>query len=728
MQLQKKKIGAYLCVFFTSWWMGVNAQTVPLDYGQKIGDVVVSASRAGTELKDMTQNTSILTNEDIRNAPELTIDQVLKNQSSVFLNDQPYYEKDPTGQSLNVRGLGNARTLALIDGLPANDAMYGTIQWNLVPVSAIEDVELIRGGVSNLYGNMGMGGVVNITTKPISDNKGEISGSYGTWNTSNAAVSKEIAVNEVLKLRVSADYFNTDGYINQPTISPATVYPNKNKANQAAPLLPGMGPESASSANYRLQGALKLSADTDAFFNIGSHNMQNLPTGGYNFATKTTNETTFSAGATTRLNASEKVQVNAYYENTTLWQQNVSNSPPSAPYISANYNDPYSTTGASAQYTRDLKDQIIDQAILSVDARQVAAQNLTNSFSSASGYAAGNVTSSDYAKGQQEFYGLMAQMKSKLSNIPLQATLSLRGDQWQSQTPTYWIAGSNGVPTYTNVPNQTVNKFSPNLGLLYQATKELNFRAAAYQGFHAPGLNNTLRTYGNSTSVSLANPLLTPETMTGYEVGADYRWNAGYVQVTGFSAQVKNAVYAPTISQAQAINAGCPATVCTGGSQTVTQYGNNQNLQSQGLELQAHHDVNAQWALDGTYTHTNTVLTWIGVGVNATSNPIGSQVGGVPQNMGTAAITYSPLPKTSLTANIRWVGNSWLDGAHTLPVASYAVIGLKANYQITPQASIFASAVNLFNRNYITYGTGTSQGSYILGQPQTITIGGRIIF
>jgi iron complex outermembrane receptor protein len=216
--------------------------------------------------------------------------------------------------------------------------------------------------------------------------------------------------------------------------------------------------------------------------------------------------------------------------------------------------------------------------------------------------------------------------------------------------------------------------------------------------------------------------------MTGYEVGADYRWNAGYIQVTGFSAQVKNAVYAPTISQAQAINAGCPATVCTGGSQTVTQYGNNQNLQSQGLELQAHHDVNAQWALDGTYTHTNTVLTWIGVGVNAASNPIGSQVGGVPQNMGTAAITYSPLPKTSLTANVRWVGNSWLDGAHTLPVASYAVIGLKANYQITPQASIFASAVNLFNRNYITYGTGTSQGSYILGQPQTITIGGRIIF
>ena len=61
----------------------------PSDYGQKIGDVVVSASRSGTELKDMTQNTSVITREDLDDAPAQTIDQVLKNQSSVFLNDQP---------------------------------------------------------------------------------------------------------------------------------------------------------------------------------------------------------------------------------------------------------------------------------------------------------------------------------------------------------------------------------------------------------------------------------------------------------------------------------------------------------------------------------------------------------------------------------------------------------------------------------------------------------------
>jgi iron complex outermembrane recepter protein len=720
----------------------VYAQTMPpSDYGQRIGDVVVSASRAGTELKDMTQNTSILSNEDIQNAPDQTIDQVLKNQSSVFLNDQPYYEKDPTGQSLNVRGLGNARTLVLIDGVPANDAMYGTVQWNLVPISAIEDVEFIRGGVSNLYGNMGMGGVVNIRTKPITDNKGEISASYGTFNTSNVAASKEVAVNEVLKLRFSADYFNTDGYVNQPTVYPATVYPNLGKISlsngkpMVAPLLPGMGPESANSSNYRLQGSFKISSDTDAFFNLGSSNMQNLPVGGYGFASKTTRETTVSAGATTRLNASEKVQVNAYYENTTLFQQNVSTSgTTSAPYlvtnngyISANYNDPYTTAGASAQYTKNFNDQVVDQTIFSIDARQVAASNLTNTFAAAVTPAVGAQTGSDYAKGQQEFYGILGQVKSKLNSIPLQATLSGRLDQWQSQIPTYWIAGT-GAPTYTNVPNQTVNKFSPNLGLLYQATNELSFRGAAYQGFHAPGLNNMIRSYGNSSSYSLSNPFLTPETMTGYEIGTDYRWSSGFFQLTGFSALVKNGVYAPNITQAQANAAGCPSTVCIGGTQTVSQYGNNQNLQSQGLEMQSHLDIDSHWGLDATYTHTNTVLTWIGSGVDPILNPTGTQIGGVPQNMGSAGITYMPLPKTSFSTTVRYIGNSWLDGAHTLPVPAYAVIGLRANYEWTSNTTLFASVVNLLNRQYITFGTGTSQTSYIAGQPQSVTVGARVVF
>jgi iron complex outermembrane receptor protein len=74
------------------------------------------------------------------------------------------------------------------------------------------------------------------------------------------------------------------------------------------------------------------------------------------------------------------------------------------------------------------------------------------------------------------------------------------------------------------------------------------------------------------------------------------------------------------------------------------------------------------------------------------------------------------------------VGSSWLNTANTLPVASYAVVGLRANYQASKNTTIYASAVNLLNRQYNTFGTGGSNTSYVVGSPQSINVGARIIF
>jgi iron complex outermembrane receptor protein len=660
----------------------------------------------------MTQNTTILTKEELEIAPDQTIDQVLKNQTSVFLNDQPYYEKDPTGQSINVRGLGNARTLVLIDGVPANDAMYGTVQWNLVPMSAIQDVEFIRGGVSALYGNMGMGGVINITTKRIDGNKGEASASIGSYSTGTAAVSKEFSLSDSFKLRASADYFSTEGYQNIASISPSSPSAVK----------PGMGNESAENANYRLQGSAKLSRDTDGFFNLGLHSMSNLPTGGYSFARKSTNEMTLSGGATTKLNSSEQVQVNGYYENTTLQQQNVSST---NPYINASFHNPYYQLGGSAQYTSNLQNLVIDQFIMSVDAKQLSASNFQNNYASpgAANYQTskmGALTSQVVAQGTQNFAGVLGQVKSKLPSAPLQATLSARVDRWNSEVPINYTQAVGSSQINQAVPDQSRTKFSPNLGLLYNATKELDFRAAAYQAFHAPGLNNTIRSYGSGSSYVGNNPYLSPENMTGYELGSDYRWSSGFIQVTGYNASVTNAIATYTLTSAQIASTCAP--VCSAGAKS---YSNDQSLRSTGLELQAHYDMSAKWAADLGYTLTKAVLTSTYGAIDQTLNPTGVQIAGTPRNMGNANITYYPISKTSLTASVRYVGNSWYDTAHTLPIPPYAVLGARVNHEVTTNTSVYLSAVNLLNRNYITFGSGSQ---YIAGQPQTITVGARIIF
>ena len=336
----------------------------------------------------------------------------------------------------------------------------------------------------------------------------------------------------------------------------------------------------------------------------------------------------------------------------------------------------------------------------------------------------------------------MAQLKSKAEIVPLETTLSARVDNWNSQTPTYYSqSATTGNTTLTNVPTQNKTYINPTLGLLYKLNSSWDLRSSAYRAFHAPGMNNTLRSYGSSSGTTFANPNLSPETMVGYEFGSDYRWKQGFAQFTAFNNYVQNAVASyklnPNDSTDQALGKNlcggtgtwstktsgaygiCPA-VQTSGKSILSYYTNNQNLLSQGIEFQAHHDINRKWAADLNYAYTQTKLTY-----SATSDPANQQVGGVPRNIAGGGLTYYPTTNASITTTIRYVGNSWLDTAHANFVPTYTIVGLRGNYQFDKSTTGYVSVVNLFNRAYNTLG---SSSNYILGQPLTLMVGGRIIF
>jgi iron complex outermembrane receptor protein len=247
-----------------------------------------------------------------------------------------------------------------------------------------------------------------------------------------------------------------------------------------------------------LQGYFKATQDTSGFFRAGYHTMSDLSSG-YAFATNLKQDTDIAAGTTTRLEDRAKVDVNFFYSKTNFNKQNGSttttrsnNIAANTPYISANYKDPYNTVGASAQYTKELTG-VINQYLVGVDARNIAGSNLTNNLNNN-----GTISNINYGEGQQTFLGLMGQAKARSASIPLETTLAARVDQWSSQTPTTYNTGPNGAnPTYQNVPNQSKTQLSPTLGFLYKASSNWDLRTAAYQAFRAPGLNNTLRSFGS---------------------------------------------------------------------------------------------------------------------------------------------------------------------------------------------------------------------------------------
>jgi outer membrane receptor protein involved in Fe transport len=72
----------------------------------------------------------------------------------------------PGAATLNLRGLGSNRNLVLLDGRraqPANASLV--IDINTIPSAAIQNVEVITGGASSVYGPDAMAGVVNFVLK-----------------------------------------------------------------------------------------------------------------------------------------------------------------------------------------------------------------------------------------------------------------------------------------------------------------------------------------------------------------------------------------------------------------------------------------------------------------------------------------------------------------------------------------------------------------------------------
>ncbi len=75
------------------------------------------------------------------------------------------------GDYINIRGgsgynrLGGSRMLVLLDEVPILTSDLGEANWNIVPVTEIERMEVLKGAASSLYGSGALSGVVNMITK-----------------------------------------------------------------------------------------------------------------------------------------------------------------------------------------------------------------------------------------------------------------------------------------------------------------------------------------------------------------------------------------------------------------------------------------------------------------------------------------------------------------------------------------------------------------------------------
>jgi iron complex outermembrane receptor protein len=147
------------------------ASSVQVFAEDQLPALVVSASRSDKVHVPHASSIKVITREEIELSGARSLPELLRGQSGVYVSD---LFGDGSNASVDMRGFGstaNANTLIMVDGRKLNFATdSGTLYFNAIDLDNVEQVEITQGSSGILFGNMAVGGVINvITRKPVED-------------------------------------------------------------------------------------------------------------------------------------------------------------------------------------------------------------------------------------------------------------------------------------------------------------------------------------------------------------------------------------------------------------------------------------------------------------------------------------------------------------------------------------------------------------------------------
>ncbi|UKM65403.1 TonB-dependent receptor [Flavobacteriaceae bacterium GSB9] len=110
---------------------------------------------------------------------------------------------------IHINGLEGPYTLVLIDGMPIVSGLSTVYGLSGIPNSLIEQVEIVKGPASSLYGSEAVGGLINIITKlpehaPLVFADSYVSG----WGEANLDLGFKVKLGEKTDVLTGVNYFN----------------------------------------------------------------------------------------------------------------------------------------------------------------------------------------------------------------------------------------------------------------------------------------------------------------------------------------------------------------------------------------------------------------------------------------------------------------------------------------------------------------------------------------
>ena len=696
--------------------------------GPQLPAVTVSAGR-GSALQDLDVSTTVIDRDEVRQAPQATTEQLVNRIPGVFTLNQPGGQMHPTAQVFSIRGFGtttNVNTLVMVDGVPVNDPFFRTVDWGQIPKESTERIEVIRGGgATSLWGNLAMGGVVNIVTREPQPGERRVSASYGSFDSSTLDGAVTLLANDRLRLGLDAGLASSDGYWQVPAQfrNPymATTTSRADNLSLGAVFTP------SPASRYYLKAIAHRSQEHGLVWSIAGNEWHNHR---------------IVAGGTTRLDAGGSVNLAAWLGRAGMDTTNAGQTPafsifaPQAgvPFVSQVEQARYRSAGGSAFYQRDIG--TLKDLKIGLDLRTIKADDTLDLFGPAA------QTAAIVARGEHRFAGVFAQGTWRPEKTPLDVTVGLRQDYWQAANAgVEGIILSSGSLLSNPLADTRYHRFDPRIGLRYFATPELIVRAAAYRNFAAPGMNQMYRSFVSGTSYTATNPDLVPQTNVGKEIGLDYARAGLDLSLTLFDNALEHFIdFAPLCTTAAACNPLIAGTGLAANSVTrVNQYVNAGSAVFRGAEVLGRYRAGDALQFSAGFTRTQAYLTKSAYTTPAATppDPVNKQIGQVPKWIATLGATWKATPALTVGAQLKSFPAYWNNTAHTQRNDGATLVDVGASYRLGKTVELWGSIQNLFDRRYddqgLTYttiegSTVSSSGIPALGIPRWVTVGVRTSF
>ena len=604
-------------------------------------DVIVTASRDEGRTTSPAAPVTVVHATDLALAPPVPIDDVLRSVPGFTLFRRSSSRvANPTTQGASLRGLtasGAGRLLVLADGVSVNDPFGGWAYWNRVPVAAIERIEVVRGGASDLYGADALAGVVQILTTRPRDRTARAELSAAPRETGRASLFAGLA-RRGWEGTLAGEAATTDGYV---------LIPEEDRGAVDTPA-GGRSHVLRAEIGHRWSDGTFLRGSGDAY---GERRQNGTPLQTNSTDLRQVRLTAGGAVAGGRWRLSGQAAEQTYRQvfsaivadrasERLVLQQRV---PASQHGLSLDW--------AGAGWGMDW--------LVGGDTRDTAATNHEQGY-----LFDGRPRAPTATAGFQRHSGAFAQVAARLSS-GASFSAGVRGDVRQRTREEGWLDGESAV--------------SPRISAAWSPAAWAVVRGSLGWSFRAPTLNERYRGFRVGNIQTLPNEDLVPERLRTLEGSVLLSSGAGSLRTTIFRGDLDDAVANVTVDVTPQLVVRRRENV--GGVRTV------------GMELEG------EWRLGSRATLVGSAA-WLDSQFVDDPGLTGRQVPQVPVWQTAIGVRGTGPWQLILAAQVRAFGDQYEDDRNTLVLNAGSVVDVTALRPVTRRATVFASVENLFDTGY----------------------------